>query len=68
MEMPQVDSAEWKKLPSGLEVWDAKEGDGDAVKPGAHRHRSLHRLADQRQGVRFAAWTAASRSRSRSAT
>jgi FKBP-type peptidyl-prolyl cis-trans isomerase len=35
MEMPQVDSAEWKKLPSGLEVWDATEGTGDAVKPGA---------------------------------
>ncbi len=34
MPMPQVDSAEWKKQPSGLEMWDAKEGTGDAVKPG----------------------------------
>jgi len=34
MQMPQVDSAEWKKLPSGLETWDATEGSGDAVKPG----------------------------------
>jgi FKBP-type peptidyl-prolyl cis-trans isomerase FkpA len=34
MQMPQVDAAEWKKLPSGLEVWDATEGNGDAVKPG----------------------------------
>src|SRR5688500_8782429 len=34
VQMPQVDAAEWKKLPSGLEVWDAKEGTGDAVKPG----------------------------------
>jgi FKBP-type peptidyl-prolyl cis-trans isomerase len=35
MPMPQVDSAEWKKQSSGLEIWDAKEGEGDAVKPGA---------------------------------
>ena len=34
MQMPQVDAAEWKALPSGLEVWDATEGSGDAVKPG----------------------------------
>ena len=34
MEMPQVEAAEWKKLPSGLEIWDAKDGSGDAVKPG----------------------------------
>jgi FKBP-type peptidyl-prolyl cis-trans isomerase FkpA len=34
VQMPQVDSAEWKRLPSGLETWDAKEGNGDAVKPG----------------------------------
>src|SRR6476659_6455696 len=33
--MPQVDAAEWNKLPSGLEVWDAKVGEGDEVKPGA---------------------------------
>ena len=23
MEMPKVDAAEWKKQPSGLEIWDA---------------------------------------------
>jgi FKBP-type peptidyl-prolyl cis-trans isomerase FkpA len=34
VEMPKVDAAEWKKQPSGLETWDAKEGNGDAVKPG----------------------------------
>ena len=34
MEMPKVDAAEWTKLPSGLEIWDAKEGTGDAAKPG----------------------------------
>ena len=34
MEMPKVDAAEWQKLPSGLEIWDATEGTGDAVKPG----------------------------------
>ena len=35
MERPPVDAKEWKKLPSGLEVWDVKEGTGDATKPGA---------------------------------
>ena len=35
MPMPQVDSAEWKQQPSGLEVWDSEEGKGDAAKPGA---------------------------------
>ena len=34
MPMPQVDAPDWQKLPSGLEVWDAKEGEGEAVKPG----------------------------------
>ncbi|MBP3957340.1 FKBP-type peptidyl-prolyl cis-trans isomerase [Gemmata sp. G18] len=33
--MPQVDADEWTKQASGLEVWDAKVGEGDAVKPGA---------------------------------
>jgi FKBP-type peptidyl-prolyl cis-trans isomerase len=33
-QMPQVEAAEWQKLPSGLEIWDSKEGTGDAVKPG----------------------------------
>jgi FKBP-type peptidyl-prolyl cis-trans isomerase len=32
--MPQVNSTEWKKLPSGLEVWDAKEGTGTEVPQG----------------------------------
>jgi FKBP-type peptidyl-prolyl cis-trans isomerase len=34
-EVPDLQSKEWKKLPNGLEVWDVKAGDGDAVKPGA---------------------------------
>lgn len=33
--MPQVDAAEWTKQASGLEVWDAKVGEGDAAKPGS---------------------------------
>ena len=32
--MPQVDAAEWTRQASGLEVWDAKVGEGDAAKPG----------------------------------
>ena len=35
LERPALDSKEWKKTKSGLEIWDAKEGKGDAVKPGA---------------------------------
>jgi FKBP-type peptidyl-prolyl cis-trans isomerase len=34
-ERPPLDSKEWKKLKSGVEVWDVKEGKGEAVKPGA---------------------------------
>ncbi len=33
--MPQVDAAEWTKQSSGLEVWDAKVGEGDAAKPSS---------------------------------
>ena len=33
--IPKLDAKEWKKLDSGLEVWDAKEGKGDAVKAGS---------------------------------
>ncbi len=33
--MPQVDAAEWTPQASGLEVWDAKVGEGDEVKKGA---------------------------------
>ncbi len=33
--MPPVDAAEWVKQDNGLEIWDAKVGDGDEVKPGA---------------------------------
>ena len=33
-ERPKLDAKEWKKLDSGLEVWDVKEGKGDAVKAG----------------------------------
>lgn len=35
LERPPLDSKEWKKQKSGLEIWDVKEGKGDAVKPGA---------------------------------
>src|SRR3954471_17886243 len=31
---PDVNAKEWKKQPSGLEVWDVKEGKGDPVKAG----------------------------------
>ena|SRR5215471_5151951 len=34
-ERPPLDSKEWKKQKSGLEIWDVKEGKGEAVKPGA---------------------------------
>jgi FKBP-type peptidyl-prolyl cis-trans isomerase len=32
--LPKLDAKEWKKLDSGLEVWDVKEGEGEAVKKG----------------------------------
>ncbi len=32
---PDLKSKEWKKLPSGLEVWDATVGKGDPVPAGA---------------------------------
>jgi FKBP-type peptidyl-prolyl cis-trans isomerase len=32
---PKLDAKEWKKQKSGLEIWDVKEGKGEAVKPGA---------------------------------
>ena len=32
---PDLKAKEWKKLDSGLEVWDVKEGKGDAAKAGA---------------------------------
>ena len=32
--LPKLDAKEWKKLDSGLEVWDVKEGEGEAVKSG----------------------------------
>ncbi|QEG25751.1 FK506-binding protein [Gemmata obscuriglobus] len=35
LERPALDSKEWKKTKSGLEIWDVKEGTGEAVKPGA---------------------------------
>ncbi len=34
-ERPPLDAKEWKKQKSGLEIWDVKEGKGEAVKPGA---------------------------------
>lgn len=33
--LPNLDAKEWKKLDSGVEIWDVKEGEGDAVKKGA---------------------------------
>jgi len=35
LKRPPLDSKEWKKQKSGIEIWDAKEGKGEAVKPGA---------------------------------
>jgi FKBP-type peptidyl-prolyl cis-trans isomerase len=32
---PPLDAKEWKKTDSGVEIWDVKEGKGDAVKAGA---------------------------------
>ena len=34
MQLPDLTSKEWKKQTSGLEIWDVKEGKGDAVKAG----------------------------------
>lgn len=34
-ELPDLKAKEWKKLDNGLEIWDVKEGNGDAVKAGA---------------------------------
>ena len=33
-EFPDLESKEWKKLESGMKVWDVKEGKGDEVKAG----------------------------------
>jgi FKBP-type peptidyl-prolyl cis-trans isomerase len=33
--LPPLDSKEWKKLDSGLEIWDVQEGKGTAVAKGA---------------------------------
>lgn len=35
MARPDLNAAEWVKLPSGLETWDVKVGTGTEVKPGA---------------------------------
>jgi FKBP-type peptidyl-prolyl cis-trans isomerase len=35
MPMPNLDTVQWTKLASGLEISDTKEGAGDTVKPGA---------------------------------
>jgi len=35
LERPPLDSKEWKKQKSGIEIWDVKEGKGEAVKEGA---------------------------------
>ncbi len=33
---PDLDSKEWKKQKSGLEIWEVKEGKGEEVKPGGN--------------------------------
>jgi peptidylprolyl isomerase len=33
-ELPDLQAKDWKKLDNGMEIWDVKEGTGDAVKPG----------------------------------
>ncbi len=33
--LPTLDAKEWKKLESGIEIWDVKEGEGEPVKKGA---------------------------------
>lgn len=33
--LPPLDAKEWKKQESGLEIWEVKEGKGDAVQAGA---------------------------------
>jgi len=33
--LPDLQSKEWTKQKSGLEIWDSKEGKGELVKPGA---------------------------------
>src|SRR5262245_55160492 len=35
LKRPPLDAKEWKKEKSGIEIWDVKEGKGEAVKPGA---------------------------------
>jgi len=32
--LPPIEDKGWKKQASGLEIWDLKEGTGDAIKPG----------------------------------
>src|SRR5439155_26963073 len=34
MTFPDLNAKDWKKQPNGLEIWDVKEGKGDAVKAG----------------------------------
>jgi FKBP-type peptidyl-prolyl cis-trans isomerase len=34
-DFPSLDAKEWKKLDSGMKVWDVKEGKGDEAKAGA---------------------------------
>jgi FKBP-type peptidyl-prolyl cis-trans isomerase len=34
-EFPSLEAKEWKKLESGMKVWDVKEGKGDEAKAGA---------------------------------
>ena len=57
-EFPDLKAKEWKKLDNGLEVWDVEEGERRGRQGRLAGHRPLHRLADQRQAVRFQLWQA----------
>ena len=69
LKRPPLDAKEWKKQKSGLEIWDVKEGKGDAVKAGATvKIHYTGWLTDDERPSSTAAWTAARRPSSRWAT
>ena len=45
MKLPALDAPEWKKQPSGLEIWDVKEGTGEPAKK------------DATVGIHYTGWT-----------
>ena len=49
--VPPLDAKEWKKLESGLEIWDVKEGKGDAVVAGAKV--TVHYIGWLTNGTKF---------------